>query len=165
MGLTIERERFPPADYQRFEQRLEECLEALGRLLERPAFGTGEVTVGAELELCRVDGQGRALPRNQEGRAETADPRVVLEIDRFNLELNLTPGPLARRPFTAMASELDQALDTVHRAAWASRALAWARPGLVASVSWLRSPTRTDPSARWRRRTPRPRPPRTENTR
>jgi len=34
---------------------------------------------------------------------------VVLEIDRFNLELNLTPAPLAGRPFAAMASELDQA--------------------------------------------------------
>jgi gamma-glutamyl:cysteine ligase YbdK (ATP-grasp superfamily) len=130
MGLTIEREHFDPADYQRFEQRLEECLQALERLLERPAFGAGPVTVGAELELCLVDGQGRALPRNQEVRAETADPRVVLEIDRFNLELNLTPGPLAGRPFAAMASELDQALGIVHRAA------AW-HGGRVAMVGIL----------------------------
>jgi gamma-glutamyl:cysteine ligase YbdK (ATP-grasp superfamily) len=117
MGLTIDRERFDPADYRDFEQRLEECLTALGRLLERPGFGTGPATVGAELELFLVDGQGRALPRNQEVRAETADPRVVLEIDRFNLELNLTPAPLAGRPFAAMASELDQALGIVRRAA------------------------------------------------
>src|SRR5215204_5384513 len=117
MGLTIERERFDPADYQRFEQRLEECLVALGRLLERPAFGRGQATVGAELELSLVNDKGRALPRNQEVRAETADPRVVLEIDRFNLELNLTPGPLAGRPFAAMAGELDQALKLVRRAA------------------------------------------------
>jgi hypothetical protein len=110
MGLTIERGRFDPADYQRFEQRLEECLVALGRLLERPAFGSGQATVGAELELCLVNDKGRALPRNQEVRAETADPRVVLEIDRFNLELNLTPAPLAGRPFAALASELDQSL-------------------------------------------------------
>ena len=130
MGLTIERERFDPADYRRFELRLEECLAALERLLERPSFGTGQVTVGAELELCLVDGQGRALPRNQEVRAETADPRVVLEIDRFNLELNLTPAPLAGRPFAAMASELDQALGIVHRAA------AW-HGGRVAMVGIL----------------------------
>ena len=117
MGLTIDRERFDPVDYQRFELRLQECLEALERLLERPGFGTGPATVGAELELCLVDGQGRALPRNQAVRAETADPRVVLEIDRFNLELNLTPAPLAGRPFAAMASELDQALGIVRRAA------------------------------------------------
>ncbi|HEX5878307.1 MAG TPA: glutamate-cysteine ligase family protein, partial [Actinomycetota bacterium] len=117
MGLTIERERFEPVDYVRFEERLEECLVAMGRLLKRPGFGTGPATVGAELELCLVDSQGRALPRNQEVRAETADPRVVLEVDRFNLELNLTPAPLAGRPFAAMANELDQALGIVRRAA------------------------------------------------
>ena len=93
MGLTIDRERFDPQDYRRFERRLDDCLTALERLLERPGFGTGPATVGAELELFLVDGQGRPLPRNQEVRAETADPRVVLEIDRFNLELNLTPRP------------------------------------------------------------------------
>jgi gamma-glutamyl:cysteine ligase YbdK (ATP-grasp superfamily) len=117
MGLTIDRERFDPVDYQRFEQRLDDCLAALSRLLERPGFGTGPITVGAELELFLVDGQGRALPLNQVVRDETADPRVVLEIDRFNLELNLTPAPLAGRPFAAFASELDQALGIVRRAA------------------------------------------------
>jgi hypothetical protein len=117
MGLTIDREQFDPLDYQRFERRLDDCLTALERLLERPGFGTGPATVGAELELFLVDGRGRPLPRNQEVRAETADPRVVLEIDRFNLELNLTPAPLAGRPFAAMASELDQALGIVGRAA------------------------------------------------
>jgi hypothetical protein len=81
MGLTIDRERFDPVDYRRFELGLEECLAALERLLERPGFGVGPATVGAELELCLVDGQGRALPLNQVVRAETADPRVVLEID------------------------------------------------------------------------------------
>jgi hypothetical protein len=117
MGLTIDRERFEAPDYRRFERRLDECLVTLGRLLEQPGFGTGPTTVGAELELFLVDAQGRALPRNQEVRAGTADPRVVLEIDRFNLELNLTPAPLAGWPFAAMASELDQALGIVGRAA------------------------------------------------
>jgi len=130
MGLTIDREQFDPQDYRRFERRLDDCLTALERLLERPGFGTGPATVGAELELFLVDGQGRALPRNQEVRAETADPRVVLEIDRFNLELNLTPAPLAGRPFAAMASELDQALGIVRRAA------AW-HGGRVAMVGIL----------------------------
>ena len=41
----------------------------------------------------------------------------MLEIDRFNLELNLTPAPLAGRPFAAFASELEQALSIVRRAA------------------------------------------------
>jgi hypothetical protein len=117
MGLTIEQERFDPVDYVRFAERLEECLLALRRLLGRPGFGTGPLTVGAELELFLIDKHGRALPRNQAVRAEAADPRVVLEVDRFNLELNLTPAPLAGRPFAAFASELDQALGIVRRAA------------------------------------------------
>lgn len=117
MGLTIDRERFDPADYQRFHERLDECLLALARLQGRPGFGAGPCTVGAELELFLVDGQGRALARNRQVRAEAADPRVVLEVDRFNLELNLTPAALAGRPFAAFAAELDQALGIVRRAA------------------------------------------------
>src|SRR4029450_4021266 len=101
----------------RFEERLDECLRALRRLLDRPGFGIGPTTVGAELGLCLIDDKGRALPKNQAVRAETADPRVGLEIARFNLELNLTPAPLAGRPFAAFASELGQALGIVRRAA------------------------------------------------
>jgi len=37
MGLAIDRERFDPVDYLRFEERLEECLLALGRLVDGPA--------------------------------------------------------------------------------------------------------------------------------
>jgi gamma-glutamyl:cysteine ligase YbdK (ATP-grasp superfamily) len=117
MGLAIDRDTFDAVDYQRFEERLEECLLALGRLLERPGFGAGPTTVGAELELFLIDGRARALPRNQEVRAGAADPRVVLEVDRFNLELNLTPAPLAGRPFGAFGAEVDQALAVVRAAA------------------------------------------------
>jgi hypothetical protein len=113
MGLAIDREQFDAAEYQRFSRRLEECLAALERLLARPGFGAGPATVGAELKLFLVDGRGRALPRNQAVRDEAADPWVVLEIDRFNLELNLTPAPLAGRPFAAFASGLEQALSIV----------------------------------------------------
>jgi hypothetical protein len=117
MGLTIDRERFDPVDYGQFKERLEECLVALARLQGRPGFGTGPLTVGAELELFLIDGRGNALPRNQAVRAQAGDPRVVLEVDRFNLELNLTPGPLAGRPFSAFAGELDQVLGDLRRAA------------------------------------------------
>jgi gamma-glutamyl:cysteine ligase YbdK (ATP-grasp superfamily) len=117
MGLAIDRDRFDPVDYERFGERLEECLLALGRLLERPGFGVGPTTVGAELELFLIDGRGRALPLNQTVRAEAADPRLVLEVDRFNLELNLTPAPLAGRPFSAFGGELAEALAVVWRAA------------------------------------------------
>ncbi len=85
MGLAIEREEFSPEDYRRFSQRLRENLEALQALLQRPGFGLGPRTVGAELEMFLVDSAGFPLPVNRQVLGQTVDPRVTLEIDRFNL--------------------------------------------------------------------------------
>jgi gamma-glutamyl:cysteine ligase YbdK (ATP-grasp superfamily) len=117
MGTDIDKEEFGERDYQRFAQRLAECLTTLGQLLERPGFGTGPATIGAELELFLVDGAGRPLPRNQDIRAAAADPRVTVELNRFNLELNASPVPLAGRPFAALGGELNILLDHVAGAA------------------------------------------------
>ena len=117
MGTEITREKFSERDYARFTERLERCLSDLGQLLGRPGFGAGPVTIGAELELFLVDGAARPLPLNQAVRALAADPRVALELNRFNLELNCSPALLAGRPFTALAGELGVLLDRVGAAA------------------------------------------------
>jgi hypothetical protein len=117
MGTEITREKFSERDYVRFAERLEHCLSDLGQLLSQPGFGAGPVTIGAELELFLVDGVARPLPLNQAVRALAADPRVALELSRFNLELNSSPALLAGRPFTALADELGVLLDRVGAAA------------------------------------------------
>jgi gamma-glutamyl:cysteine ligase YbdK (ATP-grasp superfamily) len=117
MGLAIEREEFAPEDYQRFSRRLTENLEALRRVLQRPGFGAGPRTVGAELEMFLVDSGGFPLPVNRQVLAQTVDPRVTLELDRFNLECNLRPCALVGRPFTALREEFEDALAEVRRAA------------------------------------------------
>ena len=117
MGTEIDQEVFDERDYLRFAERLRECLCALGQLLERPGFGIGPATVGAELELFLVDGAGRALPRNEAVRAAAADRRVTVELNQFNLELNASPTPLAGRPFAALGGELNVLLDHVTAAA------------------------------------------------
>ena len=120
MGTEIGKETFDERDYARFADRLERCLSDLGRLLGRPGFGAGPVTIGAELELFLVDGTARPLPLNQAVRARAADPRVAVELNRFNLELNASPVPLGgpdSRPFTALARELGELLDLVGAAA------------------------------------------------
>ena len=89
-------------------------------MLGWPGFGAGPVTIGAELELCLVDDAARPLPRNQAVRALAADPRIALELNRFNLELNSSPVPLAgpgSRPFATLAGELGELLDRVGDAA------------------------------------------------
>jgi hypothetical protein len=117
MGLAIDREEFSPEDYRRFSQRLAENLEALRAVLQRPGFGTGPRTVGAELEMFLVDSAGFPLPVNRQVLGQTVDPRVTLEINRFNLECNLRPSPLAGRPFTALREEFEDTLREVRRAA------------------------------------------------
>jgi hypothetical protein len=110
MGTEITREEFGEHDYARFRERLEQCLSDLERLLARPGFGAGPATIGAELEVCLIDDAARPLPRNQAVRALAADPRIALELNRYNLELNASPVPLAGRPFTALAGELGHLL-------------------------------------------------------
>src|SRR5438067_11116430 len=106
MGAEITRETFGEQDYARFRERLERCLSDLGELLGRPGFGAGPATMGAELEACLVDDAARPLPRKQAVLDLAADPRITLELNRYNLELNASPVPLAARPFTALAGEL-----------------------------------------------------------
>jgi len=134
MGTDIGKEEFDERDYSRFAERLEECLTVLAQLLNRPGFGTGPATIGAELELFLVDGAGRPLPHNQAIRAAVADPRVTLELDRFNLELNASPAVLAGRPFTALGGELNLLVDRVADAAEDHAG----RPALIGILPTLR---------------------------
>ena len=116
MGLQIHTESFEPHEYKRFGERLTESLEVLREVLSRPGFGEGAPSLGAELEMFLVDSHGRPLPVNQKVMAQTKDPRVTVELSRFNLECNLLPGPLAGRPFSAMREEFTSALAEVQRA-------------------------------------------------
>ncbi|MFC4585388.1 glutamate--cysteine ligase family protein [Sphaerisporangium corydalis] len=117
MGQEVAKERFSEAEYGRFGERLKDSLLALRELLARPGFGAGPATVGAELELFLIDEDGRPLRRNKEVREAAGDGRVVLELGSFNLEVNLTPLPLAGRPFTAIEAEARDMMGAVDEAA------------------------------------------------
>jgi hypothetical protein len=119
VGTAIDRDEFDEQDYRRFSERLPQDLAALRELLARPGFGEGETTIGAEAELSLVDDASRPLPRNLEVLAAAGDPRVTVEIDRFNLEFNSRPLPLAGRPFSGLRAEFDSALGAIGRAAGA----------------------------------------------
>ena len=106
MGIEIDRTAFDPEDFRAFEARLEENLADLEGLLTDPAFGVGPATLGAELELYLVDDEGNPLHVNQEVHAAAADPRLTLELNRYNLEYNLTPGAVDGGAFSATEREI-----------------------------------------------------------
>jgi gamma-glutamyl:cysteine ligase YbdK (ATP-grasp superfamily) len=110
MGLSVDHSSFTEDEYLRAATRLRENLAALKALLDRPGFGQGESWLGAELEISIIDINAQALPLNREVLAESLDLHLQLELDRFNLEYNLSPVRSAGKPFSTMQIELESAL-------------------------------------------------------
>lgn len=117
MGLDIQKTDFSVADFDRFGEKLRDNLAALKQLLERPGFGEGELSFGAELELYIVDENGRPLHINQEIISQLADPQLTLELNRYNLEYNFSPVMLKDNCFAATQREALDAIEKVNRCA------------------------------------------------
>jgi len=106
MGIDIDQVEFSPQDFATFSARLEQNLDALDLTLAGPDFGLGPGSLGAELEMYIVDASGKPLYVNQEIQADANDPQLTLELNRYNLEYNLTPQALARSPFISTEEEI-----------------------------------------------------------
>ena len=106
MGIEIDRTEFDANDRARFIERLESQLQTLSTLLAKPGFGQGPATIGSELELYIVDDQGYPAHRNQELCELANDPQLTLELNRYNLEYNLSPFPLAEGGLHATEREI-----------------------------------------------------------
>lgn len=133
VGEEIAIEQFPPGDHHRFAERCREGLAALGTMISRPGFGDGAPSIGAELEIGLVNGGALPAPVNEAVRA-AADREIDLELDRFNLEINSDPVPLAGRPMSALGDDLARGLAAVARGA----AGEGARPVAVGILPTLR---------------------------
>ena len=117
MGLPIDQDQFQEEQFTRFDQRLTQSLEALQYVLERPGFGEGPLSLGAELELSIINSQGHAYPINRALLTCSHDDHLQLELDRFNLEYNLSPVALTGRPFSHIHAQLTHAIQSLGRCA------------------------------------------------
>jgi gamma-glutamyl:cysteine ligase YbdK (ATP-grasp superfamily) len=122
VGLPVDRDHFEERDFVRFRERLTTQLEVLAELVARPGFGGGPASVGAELEMSLVDAQGRPALVNEQVLASLGDPRFTEELNRFNVECNATPFPLAGHSLTALEEQLGGAVQSARRAAAAEGA-------------------------------------------
>ena len=121
MGKAIDRVDFAPEDFSRFREKLRDNLTALEVMLARPDFGDGELSLGAELELYIVDGDGAPLHINQEIIAKLDDPLLTLELNRYNLEYNFSPVLLKDGCLKATAAQAKTALAKINKAAAACK--------------------------------------------
>ncbi|MGP0593856.1 glutamate--cysteine ligase [Nitrospira sp. T9] len=123
MGLCIDRDQFDEEDFTRFGQRLIQSLKALKHVVEQPGFGVGPLSIGAELELSIINSEGRAYPINRTLLNCAHDEHLQLELDRFNLEYNLSPVALAGHPFSHVRAQLANAIQSLEYCAqkWGGR--------------------------------------------
>jgi gamma-glutamyl:cysteine ligase YbdK (ATP-grasp superfamily) len=117
MGIEITKTSFDPEDQRRFRDRLEENLAALRIMMSDPDFGIGPGSLGAELEMYLVDKDGNPLHANQEILEDANDPQLTLELNRYNLEYNLSPFALTDAPFASTEREILERLAHLRRVA------------------------------------------------
>jgi gamma-glutamyl:cysteine ligase YbdK (ATP-grasp superfamily) len=113
MGIEINKTTFVEEDRLQFQHALEGNLGVLAELLAQPGFGCGAKSLGAELEIYIVDQAGFPLHVNQEIHDAAADHQLTLELNKYNLEYNLSPWAIEGSAFAATEAEI---LDKLSRA-------------------------------------------------
>ena len=95
MGQEIATTRFRAEDFARYKARCEHELELLRALEARGTLSPRGAVAGVELEAWLVDDLGQPRAINDAFLARMADPNVVHELAKFNVELNVEPQPIA----------------------------------------------------------------------
>ena len=130
MGADIQNEHFTDADRARFAERLDEQLRALDLVLKKPGFGVAPRTVGAELELCIVDENGRPLSVSEQVVRAANTPAITPEMGKFEIELSTPPALLSGTPFTKLRESMQTTVRHI-------RMLAERHAGRVVPISIL----------------------------
>jgi gamma-glutamyl:cysteine ligase YbdK (ATP-grasp superfamily) len=107
MGQEIETASFTADDFDSFSDRLKLETEHLRHMFEEDMFASEHEVAGFELEAWLVDEETNPAPVNEEFLNRLADPLVVHELSRFNIELNSTPQVLKADALSLMSSELE----------------------------------------------------------
>ncbi|ROQ40546.1 gamma-glutamyl:cysteine ligase YbdK (ATP-grasp superfamily) [Marinobacter sp. 3-2] len=115
MGLSIKTTEFAPEEFERFAAKVRTDLKALTRLLNRSGFGEGASSIGAEVEFYIVNPDLRVQPINTEIAARVQDPQLTVELNRFNLEYNLSPQAFKGSPFARTEQELLSAIQRINQ--------------------------------------------------
>jgi gamma-glutamyl:cysteine ligase YbdK (ATP-grasp superfamily) len=106
MGEEIQKEHFEQADYDRFQQRLEQETEWLRSLFAKRAFDNSTRLLGYELELCLADRSGNPSRINTNVINAASNPLFTTELARFNMEINGNVFPYQGDVFNQIEADL-----------------------------------------------------------
>ncbi|MEB8343446.1 glutamate-cysteine ligase family protein [Streptomyces endophyticus] len=105
------------ADPRSYREKLKECLEGFGRLLEEKRFDRPQNLMGLEIELNLAGPDGLPRMMNAEVLERIASRDFQTELAMFNLEVNIAPHRLGGRVLDQLAEELRTGLGYAHRKA------------------------------------------------
>jgi len=117
MGQEVNKGVFSVNDFKAFRDNLRIETDMLRNMLARNEFSDDSKLTGFELEGWLVDHNYYPTPINEAFLQQIADPLVVSELSRFNIELNGTPQALKANAFNAMQQELEYTLRRCYKAA------------------------------------------------
>ena len=118
MGQSIELKDYTTVDYQKFSTRLKNQLGELREQIKEPSFNKRVFSLGAELEVYLVNDKYEPACVNEQILELVGNPCFTPEINRYNLELNLTPvDSKGASPFALLEKEMRYFLDELEKQA------------------------------------------------
>lgn len=120
-GGTVGR-TFSHSERQRYRAKIQQCLDALARMLAAGSLSTEGQQVGLEIELNLIDDDLDPAMANAAVLDHIADPTFQTELGQHNIEINVRPRPLAGDQAVQLEAELREALDSADAKARATGA-------------------------------------------
>jgi len=106
MGRDINEREYSASDYEQFNRRIHDQVDLLKEVIARPEFGTDERCIGAELEVYLMDEKSDVSPVNLQLLDMLNDEQFQTELNKFNLEINLSPVKAHGKPFSNLTKEM-----------------------------------------------------------
>lgn len=117
MGEEIQQTHFEQADYDRFQERLEQETEVIRDLFAQGKFDNSSRMLGYELELCLADAQGYPSCVNTQVIESTGNPAFTVELAKFNMEINGAPFQYQSHVFDLIETDLHRLFTEAEQAA------------------------------------------------
>lgn len=111
MGDEVSASQFSREQRQRYREKVQLCLDVFERMLSQASFDVDDPMTGMEIELNLVDHDNAPAMLNAAVLERIDDPEFQTELGRYNIELNVPPGPLRGDSLTRLEERLRRRLD------------------------------------------------------
>ncbi|MBA4745775.1 MAG: CBS domain-containing protein [Muricauda sp.] len=117
MGEHIKKSTFSEEERKAFVQHLIDDVQSLEQMIAEGMIENDIVRIGAEQEMCLVNGDYRPSPKAMKIIKDVNDDHFTTEFATYNIEANLDPYKLEKDCFAKMEQQLRKLLGKVKKTA------------------------------------------------